>query len=302
MGLMDDWRRNALSLDSAIKSLSYLPDPFRVKPGVEVSVSQAFALEASSRAAHAVEQGGVGFSDREPIGTEHVGNCVAVVIRDAVSGKVGLAHYDALSDPISLNLLLDNMPQGSFHAVLIGAMYGLEASTNNDYLCRTSVSNLRDVMSFLMEKDIPIVSARLHDPAQPTNFVVDPKTFVFSDRSPTVFNQDKPLAFCGKFLGNGRQPLNLEFDFTRSPERYAYHLGRQQIDNLKSLRGESTENIARWFRDRGACGGFEYVQTGFVQDHYLPALDQGRFDISDSTHSQGITTPAFEKTKKYQVI
>jgi hypothetical protein len=264
--------------DGKAIALSQLPDPFVADliKLPEKSLHQTFnpkGLDAYG-SAHRVEQGGIGFSADEPIGTEHVGNCVAVIARDPLSGKTGLAHYDALSTPESLQCLFDNLPDRKLDIVLIGAMYD-EDTVGDDYLRDTSASNLKDVLGFLADKNVNVVGARIHDPNQPTNFVVNPKDFSFAPVSPDRPNPDKDLAFARKFLTGQKQPLAIEFDLTQSKERFPYLLDSEQVENLNTnVRGKNHEDVVAWHKSLGACDGVENVQADFSLGTYLPAYEK----------------------------
>jgi|GEM_PF-4726521 len=92
--LIESFNRRAMTLKQ-------LPDPF-VMNG---SLHRTFNSK-NGTVARIVEQRGIGFSADEPIGTQNVGNCVAVIARDPASGKTGLAHYDAFSKSDSLQLFI----------------------------------------------------------------------------------------------------------------------------------------------------------------------------------------------------
>lgn len=265
-------------IEEAIIALKHLPDPFSSKlmRSTEESVHRTFNCESISQLApaHRVEQGGIGFSADEPIGTEHVGNCIGVIARDTVTGKTGLAHYDAVSTPESLQRLFDRLPDRKLDVVLVGAMYD-ENTTGKDYLRDTSASNLREVLGFLSGKNVNILGLRIHDPKQPTNFTVNPKDFSFHPISPDIPNPDKDLAFARKFLADPKQPLAIEFDLTHSKERFPYLLDREQVHNLNNhVRGKSHEDVAAWHNSLGAHGGFEKIQADLSLGTYLPAYER----------------------------
>lgn len=265
-------------LEEAITALKQLPSPFssNLLSTTGGTFSQGFNYESSSKAmgSHRVEQGGVGFSADEPIGTEHVGNCVAVIARNSRTGKVGLAHYDAVTTPESLQRLFDRLSDGHIDVVIIGAMYDM-ATVGNDYLRDTSASNLTDVLQFLSKKDTNILGAQIHDPKQPTNFVVNPKDFSFSSASPNIPNPDKDLAFAGKFLTGKKQPLAIEFDLTQSKQRFPYLLDHEQVYNLNHhVKGKNRGQIATWHKSLGAHGGFEEIQANLSLGTYLPNYEK----------------------------
>lgn len=263
-----------LNFDRNAADLRKLPNPF-VMALAEASETIPTQISNFAHFAHRVEQGGIGFSADQAIGTEHVGNCVAIVVRDPVSGKTGLAHYDAASIIGSLQLLFDNMPDRKLDVVLIGAMYD-ENTLGNNYLRDTSRSNLQDVLSFLASKNnANIVGACIHDPKQPTNFIVNPKDFSFYPVSPDIPNPDKDLAFARKFLTGQKQPLAVEFNLTQSKDRFPYLLDREQVENINThVKGKSHAEVAAWHSSLGARGGFENVQANLSLGTYLPAYEK----------------------------
>jgi hypothetical protein len=236
-----------------------------------------------------VEQGGIGFSTDRTIGTEHVGNCVGIIVRDPVTGRTALAHYDDTSTPDSLSLIFDGMPKGrTLDVVLIGAKYGPE-SQEGDYVRQSSAKNLRDVLSFMASKDIRIVAARVNDPQQPHAFAVDPENFRIVPTEDFVSNPLQGYAFARKFLGGGQpQPMAVEFDFAKSPGRNLYQLGAEQRANLESrVRGRELDDIAQWHREKGARGGFEFAMAELSRT-YLDAFDRGGiFTAQNSTIEAG---------------
>ena len=88
-------------MERVTADLHALPDPFAsslLQSSSARDLVQSFQDKNTPlAAAHRVEQGGIGFSTDRTIGTEHVGNCVGIIVRDPVTARTALAHYDDTS-------------------------------------------------------------------------------------------------------------------------------------------------------------------------------------------------------------
>ncbi|PZQ43980.1 MAG: hypothetical protein DI551_11045 [Micavibrio aeruginosavorus] len=264
--------------EASVVALKALPDPFLDKHRQEgMGTSVAFnAQNLPTPPAHRVEQGGIGFSSNVLIGTEHVANCVALVVRDPQTHKTALAHFDDTSTPESLARIFGRMPpERPLDILLIGAKYGPDVQ-GHDYERDSSERNLQNVLGFLAGKNVNIVGARIHDPQQPGSFVIDPKNFKLRESDNLLPNADQPFAFARKFLSHEQtQPMAVEFDFTKSLGRQPYLLNREQVLNLNMrVRGQESEAVAVWHREKGARGGFENFMAEQSRDIYLPAYDR----------------------------
>jgi hypothetical protein len=188
------------------------------------------------------------------------------------------------------------MPKGrTLDAVLIGAKYGPE-SDGGDYVRQSSAKNLGEVMAFLAKQDVRIVAACVNNPQQPHAFAVNPENFRISPTEDFIPNPLQPYSFARKFLGDGqRQPMAVEFDFSKSPDRNLYDLGAEQRNNLEEhVRGRELEEIAEWQREKGARGGFEYKMAELSLT-YLDAFDRGDAFSSAMAKADG---DALQKTYK----
>ena len=61
--------------------------------------------------AYRVEGGEVGFSAKEPIGTDNTHDCIVVMLRDPITKKTALAHITGNNTEESLKVLWDGMTQ-----------------------------------------------------------------------------------------------------------------------------------------------------------------------------------------------
>ena len=277
-------------LGAAIEKLAALKDPFTLREAAGPDPSASFNRQNDPPVpAHRIEQGGIGFSAIDPIGTEHVANCVALVVRDPQSGLTALTHFDDRSDPRSLDQIFDRLPKDRvMEAMLVGAKYG--AQEEDSYVRNSSRQNLQSVLEMMERRNVNVVAARIHDRQQPHAFSVDPKTFTLRADPALLPNADAPFAFARKFLSvEQKQPLAVEFDLTKSPDRFRYSLGAEQIENLEArVRGRSLEDITDWHRSKGARGGFEHTMAQLSLD-YLAAFDRGDLRKEETLKDPGVS-------------
>jgi chemotaxis receptor (MCP) glutamine deamidase CheD len=204
--------------------------------------------ESVNPKAYRVEQAEIGFSDKEPIGTDNIRNCVCVIVRDPETHKTALAHVDAKTDISSLQQIFDQMPKGkTLDVKLVGAVYGAESNVKG---AKSSRENLDGVMRFLGTKDVNIVSADVFNKNQPSAVVVDPETFELFEEVPGVSNPDKSLVAGKCWADSWGRPLHVAFDLTVSKDRAPVLLSSEVVRNLRGrYRLQDEYEIACWYRD-----------------------------------------------------
>jgi len=189
--------------------------------------------EVVNNAAHRVEQGEVGFSDNEPIGTDNVFSCVCVIVRDPVTHKTALAHIDVATSTASLQNIFDRMPDGNMLEVrLIGAQFGDDVYGQFENI---SKKNIKKTLEFLEDKNVNVLSASIQDLDQPSAIVVNPKTFEISEEVPGAVNPNTLLGMGRIMVSEGGRSLHIAFDFTSSNERAPVFLSKGGVATLREL-------------------------------------------------------------------
>ena len=181
--------------------------------------------------AHRVEQGEIGFSANEPMGTDNVCDCLAVIVRDPVTKKTALAHVDAATGHGALKDVFDRMPKpGPQDPPLQVRLVGSSQTTNPN-----AKRNLSRVISSLQDQHVDILSADVLNEKAPSTFVVDPKTFEVKEAFPARDNPDRYIATGIKLVttANDNAGLRVAFDLTASPERAAIPVTERQAQQIE---------------------------------------------------------------------
>lgn len=197
--------------------------------------------------AHPVAQGQAGISATELLGTQHVGECVAVILRDAQTGKTACAHIDQFSTPLSIGQFFASMPQGT-QAMLLGAMTTDDARRNE--IARHNLSKVLGVMEGF---DVNVVAAAVQTPDQPSSIYVEPATGAVYEQANTHKDPDFLLSYAKMILSGGRDqiPLDTAFDLTRSTTRAPIPLRAQDVEALnRHVNNRTDREIGDWFRSR----------------------------------------------------
>lgn len=187
--------------------------------------------------ARMVEQKEIGFSDREPLGSGNIHDCICVCVRNSVSGKVGIAHIDTNTDIHSLKILFDGLEypgrsdETRFQVRLVGARFMHRAEKEH---AERSQNNFMNVLGFLTQtKNVEIISAAVGNMKQPTSFVLDPQSFNMVEAIPDFPNAYKDLSGGIPYVESGLNPLRVAFDLTQSPKREPLLLSAVHIYNLR---------------------------------------------------------------------
>lgn len=215
--------------------------------------------ESVNAEAYGVEEGEVGFSSSQLIGTSVIGDCLTLVIQDPQSKKTAVAHIHGNIEPESYRLLTEGLPnegtpEQPLKARLIGALYvrADKAEGQNEALAKRSLNTLGNILKFLDGKNVDIVSADVFDPLQPTCVVVDPKTFALVEEAPGKPNPNAILIAGKNYLSQTSCPLHLAFDLTQSEERAPIFLDEQTISFLQDMVCARTPlQLVETFRDQG---------------------------------------------------
>ena len=185
-----------------------------------------------------VEQHEAGFSDKRPIGTENLQQCVAVILHDPDSKRTALAHFDIATDPESLRSIIGHMPNVPLQARIVGG------KGNDSY----SERNVHQVLKILSDYDhINLISADIRNKVQPTAIVFYPETGALKHAYPGEQYAEQRIRDGKINISSGIQrPLEIVFDVKgdTNPDRKPIKLGKDHINKLASLQHLSEEEIA----------------------------------------------------------
>ncbi len=178
------------------------------------------------KTAYRIEQGEVGYSNSEKIGTDNVNQCVTLMLHDPKSKLTGLAHIDFHTDTKSLDEMFERMPHRKLQARILGARYINQDVSNN---------NLARVTNYLKGKDVDLLSADVCDSHGPMAVVVNPADFSIQEAVPYAFGSNRKLSNAiYYFLGEGKK-LRTSLDLTKSNESRPLLLPQKAIEKLRSL-------------------------------------------------------------------
>ncbi|HEY8963316.1 MAG TPA: hypothetical protein VIN59_02510 [Alphaproteobacteria bacterium] len=199
--------------------------------------------------AHLIEQGQVGFSATDPIGTKHVNDCVALVLHDPHSKKTAVAHIDIQTDPASIEALFDKMPTGQLQASLLGGRY--RPGMDDPKMAERSMQNLRKVLDVLKDKDVNVASAHIQTGGKGQHqFWINPRTGEIAKQAMEHAYPDSSLAYAKMILTGGANSISLEetLDLTLSPDRKPVLLRKAEVDVLNNhIRDKTYHEISDWF-------------------------------------------------------
>lgn len=214
----------------------------------------------SGRQAIKLQQREMGFSDFIPLGTIDINNCIAIALRDTETGMVGLAHFDAHSDPNSLNKLFERTGAGPYEAIIVGARFSPDGGHGN-WERETTEQNLNSVLSALQSHDVHITSAKIYGDEQPRNIIIDPIDFSITPvaRESAAFLEDTQevnmLSLARIFLGETHPPMEIAFDSRLGSEKLPLMLEEAQITTIKNhVLDKSDTEIEQWVVGNGAQG------------------------------------------------
>jgi len=204
--------------------------------------------ESGNPKAYRVEQGEIGFSSDQPIGTDNVNDCICIIIRDPNTQKTALAHVDVATDIQSLQNVFDRLPTNSpLQARLIGARFADDPNTQN-FEFKNSIKNIKKISGFLGNHNIEVLSADLLNQEQPTSIVVDPKTFEITEEIADIKNPNMYLSNAKPIVKSWGTPLHIAFDLTVSKERVPVILNKSAVKTLRNRYvGKTDDQIYEYF-------------------------------------------------------
>lgn len=163
-----------------------------------------------------VEQGEVGFSAEQPMGTDHICDCICMIVHDPITKKTALAHIDIGTPQTALEAVFKRLPkrgprEEALQVRLVGARVPSHAS---------SLKNIEKVIDALKDRHVDILSADIIDSPKPSTVVVNPEYFTLTEAMPYAPSPDRYIANGSKFFSrlSDYPPLRIAFDTTISLE------------------------------------------------------------------------------------
>ncbi|MFO1242694.1 MAG: hypothetical protein U1E36_05775 [Rickettsiales bacterium] len=162
-----------------------------------------------------VEEGEAGFSNKTCIGTDNIGECVTIIARDPATKKTGIVHLNYESDTQSLDSFFKRFGDRKLQVRLIGARFDSNPRSH---------ANLENVLSYLSQKNVDIISADiLGGYAEPSTVVVSPLTFELQEAIPGKPNPNFSVSNAAVLLADHEKhpnkPLTIQFDTAVDPHR-----------------------------------------------------------------------------------
>lgn len=247
-------------LGDIIKRLKTLPRPFdaaeNISPNAETSRTfhnKATPIQGES---YMISQGCYGTSNDAAIGTQHVGNCIALILRNPQTNLTSLVHFDAHTSAESLDKIFKNFEGQPTEAAIIGAKYAETDDPNyKGYYQETSRSNLLTILNLLAAKDTKLTSAWVSDSDQPHAFLIDPKSGQMQVGEPTIPDPEQNILFATRYFSAGPHDIALSYDLTTSKQRAFMPLNAETTNFLDEF-GEASntktnEDLKQWITSKG---------------------------------------------------
>lgn len=189
-----------------------------------------------------VEQGEVGYSKEELIGTDNLQDCICLMLHNPITHMTAVAHIDWTIAPDSLEQMLENMGTPPLQARLVGGIDSGEETDNK--------KNIEKVHNFLKNKNIDILSSWVHRDEQPEGVVVDPKTFKLREAFPWKHDLNSSLGQALNVLVEKPRPLHEAFNLaTGNKTRNPIILNPQLIDFDLTTIGKTHIEIHDWYKE-----------------------------------------------------
>lgn len=176
--------------------------------------------------AHRIEEGEVGFSSRERIGTDNVSQCLAIIAQSPITKKTGVTHLDNQVDIQSLDHFFEQIGTDRLQIRLVGARFIGDVR---------SLRNIKAVMDFMHHVHGDVISADIYDGDDgPSTLVVDPQTFTLEEKIPAYPNRHEMASNAVLNFTKDGKPLITQFDFTQSANRAPIHLGSSMLQDFRA--------------------------------------------------------------------
>ncbi len=175
--------------------------------------------------AYRIEQGEVGFSYKERIGTDFLVQCVSPILKNPTNGKIAFSHIDHGTDINSLNAVLGILGYSDHGAPIMVRLVGgnPDSEKGSDlqkkFFSSVARNNIYALFTFFKDKNVNIVSSDILNEGQPTSVVVDPEKFDLYERIPGKYNPDYYLANARAMFSAPGKSLHVAFDLERSKLR-----------------------------------------------------------------------------------
>lgn len=191
--------------------------------------------------AYRVEQGEVGYTNDQRIGTDFLAQCISPIIHNPYTKMTALAHIDYGVDVNSLDDVLVRLGYDhSGQSLLVRLVGGNNADTgsheaSNQRMNSIATSNVARILEYLQKKNINIVSSDILEGEQPSSVVVDPRYFSLHEAVPGKENPDFFLAQGRAMLYGEGKPLFEAFDLSQSIERLPIYIDQRLVQVLHPL-------------------------------------------------------------------
>jgi hypothetical protein len=264
------------NLGDIIKRLKTLPRPLEHSTEIlqNAETSKRFHNSATpiQDPSYMISQGCYGLSQNDPIGTEHVGNCIAIILRNPQSNLTSLVHFDAHTSPESLNDIFKAFKGQPIEASIIGGKYAeINDPKYKGYYQDTSRKNILAVLDMLATNNAKLTSAWIADLDQPHAFIVDPKSGQMQVGAPSIPDPEKNILFATRYLSDGSHDVALAYDLTESTKRSPMPLNPQTtkfLDQFGEARATKTKDeLKEWMKSNAKNPDDLDFFSGMV-DHY----------------------------------
>lgn len=203
--------------------------------------------------AHRIEQGEVGYSIDQRIGTDFLAQCISPIIQNPMTKMTALAHIDQAVDIESLDDVLRILGYDYLGAPLLVRLVGgndSDASGNagsKKFMASVANENVLRLLEYLKKRNVNIVSSDIMQGGQPTSVVVDPVQFSLQEAIPGKENPDFYLAQGRAILGVGERPLYEAFNLACSADRSPIKIDRRLVMALYSLSNVPIDSLYQMF-------------------------------------------------------
>jgi hypothetical protein len=220
-----------------------------------------------------VEQNQMGISQDRKMGTDHVHDCIGIVLQNPLTKKTVLAHIDYRSDVSSLKRAFERLASSDaptqtqvdprrFYARIFGAGFDRNLDDNEHY--QNAIGNIKKLVEFLdaYDADVELLSVAVLERWKFSAAVIDPISFELSMKWPGVPNSNARINGFKVSITETGSPLEFAFDLTISNERAAVYLARAEVAQVRIYIDET--DLESY--DRFAKVGYSDAQLAVVDE------------------------------------